>query len=196
MDLPWFILILHFFTQSLILLMVAWSSIEAITQSSCVAKIAVSPVKVAVVVLSDVGRSLVWIIYGMRPKTLPCGMPASVFLKFVILSLNFTWKSLYPVNMILIFLSYFEREAWVSDFIKRLCDVQEGCRAVLFFFFLPKVPLIIFVIQCTCSVVECFCQSPNWWSRRIRFSSSVGRNLLSIAFSKILLIIGSRLIGL
>jgi hypothetical protein len=59
MDLLWFILILHFFTQSLILLMVAWSFIKAITGASCVAKIGASLAKVAVVVLSDVGRSLV-----------------------------------------------------------------------------------------------------------------------------------------
>jgi hypothetical protein len=39
--------------------MVARSFIEAIAGSSCVAKIAVSSEKVAVVVLSDVGRSLV-----------------------------------------------------------------------------------------------------------------------------------------
>jgi hypothetical protein len=35
-----FIVILHFFAQSSILLMVAWSSIETIAGSSCVAKIA------------------------------------------------------------------------------------------------------------------------------------------------------------
>jgi hypothetical protein len=52
------------------------------------------------------------------------------------------------------------------------------------------------VIRCMCSVIECFCRNPNWWSGRIRFSSGIGRNLLSIASSKILLIIGSRLIGL
>jgi hypothetical protein len=62
--------------------------------------------------------------------------------------------------------------------------------------FFSKVPLIISVIRCTCSVVECFCRNPNWWSRRIRFSSSIGRNLLSIAFLNILLIIGSKLISL
>jgi hypothetical protein len=38
----WFVLILHFFVQSSILLLVAWSFIEAITGSSCVAKITVS----------------------------------------------------------------------------------------------------------------------------------------------------------
>jgi hypothetical protein len=54
-----FILILHFFAQSSISLMVACSFIEAIVGSSCVGKIAVSSAKVAVVVLSDVGRSLV-----------------------------------------------------------------------------------------------------------------------------------------
>jgi hypothetical protein len=45
-------------------------------------------------------------------------------------------------------------------------------------------------------MVECFCRNPNWWPGRIRFSTSIGRNLLSIAFSKILPSIGSRLIGL
>jgi hypothetical protein len=39
--------------------MLAWSSIEDIAGSSYVAKIAVSSAKVAVFVLSDVGRSLV-----------------------------------------------------------------------------------------------------------------------------------------
>jgi hypothetical protein len=39
--------------------MVAWSFIEAIAGSSCVVNIAVSSAKVAVVVLSDVGRLLV-----------------------------------------------------------------------------------------------------------------------------------------
>jgi hypothetical protein len=39
--------------------MVVWSFIEAIAGSSCVAKIAVSKAKVTVVVLADVGRSLV-----------------------------------------------------------------------------------------------------------------------------------------
>jgi hypothetical protein len=58
-DLLWFILILHFFAQSLILLVVAWSFIEAVPGSSCMAKIAVSSAKAAVVVLSDVRKSLV-----------------------------------------------------------------------------------------------------------------------------------------
>jgi hypothetical protein len=53
------ILILHFLAQSSILLIVARSFIEAVTGSSCVAKTAVTSAKVAVVVLSDVGRSLV-----------------------------------------------------------------------------------------------------------------------------------------
>jgi hypothetical protein len=52
-----FILIVHLFAQSSILLMEAWSRIEAMTGSSCVAKIAVSSAKVAVVVLYDIGRS-------------------------------------------------------------------------------------------------------------------------------------------
>jgi hypothetical protein len=39
--------------------MVAWGFIEAIVGSSCVAKIAVPSAKLAVVVLFDVGRSLV-----------------------------------------------------------------------------------------------------------------------------------------
>jgi hypothetical protein len=54
-----FILILHFFAQSSILLMMAWIFFDGITGSSCVAKTAVSSAKVAVVVLPDVGRSLV-----------------------------------------------------------------------------------------------------------------------------------------
>jgi hypothetical protein len=58
-DLLWFILIFLFFAQSLILLMVAWSFIDAFAGSSCVAKVAVSSVKVAVVLLSDARRSLV-----------------------------------------------------------------------------------------------------------------------------------------
>jgi hypothetical protein len=58
-DLLWFILIPHFFAQSSILLMVAWSFIKVISGLSRVAKIAVSSAKVAVVVLSDVKRSLV-----------------------------------------------------------------------------------------------------------------------------------------
>jgi hypothetical protein len=55
-----------------------------------VAKIAVSSAEVAVAVLSDVGRSLLYISYRMGSKTLPCGTPASVFLRVVISSLNFT----------------------------------------------------------------------------------------------------------
>jgi hypothetical protein len=47
-----------FFAQSSILLIVAWSFIEAIAGPSCVAKIAVLA-KGAVVVLPDVERSLV-----------------------------------------------------------------------------------------------------------------------------------------
>jgi hypothetical protein len=47
------------------------------------------------------------------------------------------------------------------------------------------VPFIISVIQCICSMVECFCRNPNWWSGRIWVSSSIGRNLLSIAFSNV-----------
>jgi hypothetical protein len=62
MDLLSFILILHFFAQSSILLMVAWSFIETIAGSSCVAKSVVTAAKIAVV-LSDVGT---------------CGTPASV----------------------------------------------------------------------------------------------------------------------
>jgi hypothetical protein len=58
LDLLWSIITLHFFTQLLILLMVAWSFIETIGGSSCVDKIAVSSAKVAVVVLSDVGSCL------------------------------------------------------------------------------------------------------------------------------------------
>jgi hypothetical protein len=59
-----------------------------------------------------------------------------------------------------------------------------------------KVPLMISVILCICSIVEICCRNPNWWSGRIRFSSSIGPHLLSIAISKILLIIGNKLIGL
>jgi hypothetical protein len=55
-----------------------------------VAKIAASWAKVAIVVLSDVGRSLLYTRYRMRSKTLPCGTPVSVFLKVVISSLNIT----------------------------------------------------------------------------------------------------------
>jgi hypothetical protein len=69
--------------------MVAWSFIDTTTGSSCVAKIAVSSAKAAVV-LSDVRRSLVEIRYRTGPKTLTCGTPASVFLDVVILFLNFT----------------------------------------------------------------------------------------------------------
>jgi hypothetical protein len=39
--------------------MVAWSFIEALAGSSCVDRIAVSSAKIAAVVLSDVGSSLV-----------------------------------------------------------------------------------------------------------------------------------------
>jgi hypothetical protein len=89
-DLFLFVLILHFFAQSSILLTVAWNLIEAIDGSSCVAKIAVSSAKTAVVVLSDVGRSLVYIRYRMGPKTLPCSTPATIFLMFVVSCLNLT----------------------------------------------------------------------------------------------------------
>jgi hypothetical protein len=65
-DLLSFILILHLLAQSPIML-VAWSFTEAIAGSSCVAKIAVSSTKVAVVVLSDVGRSLVKMRHRMGP---------------------------------------------------------------------------------------------------------------------------------
>jgi hypothetical protein len=46
MDLLWFILILHFFAQSSTLLMVAWSFSDAISESSCLGKIAVSSAEV------------------------------------------------------------------------------------------------------------------------------------------------------
>jgi hypothetical protein len=59
-DLLWFILILHFFAHSSILLIVAWSFIEAIAGSSCVAKSAVSSAKVTVVVLSDFEKEIFW----------------------------------------------------------------------------------------------------------------------------------------
>jgi hypothetical protein len=58
-DLLSVVLILHFFAQLSIVLMVARGSIEASAGPSCVAKIAVSSAKVAAVVLSDVERSLV-----------------------------------------------------------------------------------------------------------------------------------------
>jgi hypothetical protein len=69
--------------------MVAWNFIEAITGSSCVSKTDVLSAKAAVVVLSNVGKSLVQIRYRTGSKIFPCGMPASVFFKVVILSLNF-----------------------------------------------------------------------------------------------------------
>jgi hypothetical protein len=71
-------------------MMVARSFIETITVSLCVAKTAVSLAKVAIVVLSDVGSSLVCIRRRIGPKTLPCCTPASVFLKVLIPSLNST----------------------------------------------------------------------------------------------------------
>jgi CDP-diglyceride synthetase len=46
--------------------MVAWSFIEAIAGSSCVAKIAVSSAKAAVVVLSDVGKYVVGRVLGIQ----------------------------------------------------------------------------------------------------------------------------------
>jgi hypothetical protein len=54
----------------------------------------------------------------------------------------------------------------------------------------------ISVIRCTCRTVECFCRNPNWWSGRVWFSFGIELDLLSIAFSKILITIVSRLIGL
>jgi hypothetical protein len=53
-----------FLAQSSTLLMVGWSYIEAIAESSCVAKIAVTSEKIAVSVLSHIGRSLVQIQYN------------------------------------------------------------------------------------------------------------------------------------
>jgi hypothetical protein len=50
MDLLRFSLILHFFAQPSTLLMVAWSFIQAIAGSSCVAESAVSSAKVAIAV--------------------------------------------------------------------------------------------------------------------------------------------------
>jgi hypothetical protein len=52
---------------------------------------------------SQILRLLVLIRYRMGPKTLPCDTPATVVLKVVILSLNFTWKSLsirYEYNIV------------------------------------------------------------------------------------------------
>jgi hypothetical protein len=104
--------------------MVAWSFTEAIPGTSFVAKIAVSSANIAVLVLSNVRSWLVSIRYRTGPKTLPCGTPASVSLKVVISSLNFTW--VYPLDMIIMLCSLhgecfsdFEQEAWV----KRLCDI-------------------------------------------------------------------------
>jgi hypothetical protein len=44
-----------------------------------------------------------------------------------------------------------------------------------------NVPFMISVILCTCSMVKCCCQNTNWWPGRIRFSSNIECNLLSIA---------------
>jgi hypothetical protein len=57
-DLIRFILILHFFAQSITLLL-AWSFIQPIAGTSCVTKITASLAMAAFVVLSVVGRSLV-----------------------------------------------------------------------------------------------------------------------------------------
>jgi hypothetical protein len=59
MDMLWFILILPFLCSVVDLIDGGLSFIEAIAGASCVAKIGVSSAKVAVVVLSDVGRLLV-----------------------------------------------------------------------------------------------------------------------------------------
>jgi hypothetical protein len=53
---------------------VVWSFIEATAGSSCVAEIAVSSAKVAVVVLSDVGRSLE--LEGMWKETVSAQLKA------------------------------------------------------------------------------------------------------------------------
>jgi hypothetical protein len=47
--------------------MVSWSFTEAIAGTSCIVKIAISSAKVAVVVLSNVGRSLVLLRYKTGP---------------------------------------------------------------------------------------------------------------------------------
>jgi hypothetical protein len=56
------ILILHFFAKSEILLTAIWSLTEAIACPSYLANIVVSLENVKIVVLSDVGRPVVWII--------------------------------------------------------------------------------------------------------------------------------------
>jgi hypothetical protein len=64
------------------------------------------------------------------------------------------------------------------------------------YYFFSKVPHIISAIPCTCSMVECCCRNPNWWSGNILVPSNIRRNLYNIAFSNILPITDSKLIGL
>jgi hypothetical protein len=134
----------------------------------------------------------------MGPKTLPCLLQFSLQLWFPL------WISLervYPLDMILIFCNMHGERFfwfWTRGLGAILYQMLMWClgtpqSSTVFF---SKIPLIISVIRYTFSVVECFCQNTNWWSGRIQFSYSIRCNLLSIAFLKILLIVGSRVISL
>jgi hypothetical protein len=89
--------------------------------------------------------------------------------------------------------SDFEQEAWVHT-LSNSCVMSRNATEQYCLF--SKVPRMISVILWTWLMVVCCCRNPNWWSRRIRFSTSIGRSILSIVISKILLIIGSKPIDL
>jgi hypothetical protein len=93
--------------------------------------------------------------YRTGPKTLPCGKPASVFLKVVISSLNFT---LSPLNMILIF---------CNTMRKGFSEFEQETRMLVSYLGTPQsstvfpTVLMVSVILRTCSMVECCCPHPN-----------------------------------
>jgi hypothetical protein len=166
-DFLWFTLIPHLFTQSSVSLMLAWCFTEGTAGSSYLAKIAV----VAVVVLSDVGRSLVEIRCRTGPRAFPCSTTIAVSFMAVISSLNFAWNGLsvkYDSNIL--------QCAWgrifLSVVIYRKLVWYIGTPQNISVFFFSNVSFMIPVIQCTC-LIECFCRSPNWWSGRIRLSFSI-----------------------
>jgi hypothetical protein len=61
---------------------------------------------------------------------------------------------------------------------------------------LPSYSIILRTIQCICSIVQCLCLDPNWWSGINPLFSTIGSSYFKRSFSETLHTMSNRLIGI
>ena len=177
----------------------SWRLTEAVVGSGCVVKMAVSSANVLSIVLLDVGRSAVYIVYNNGPRMLPWGTPESIGILDKVSLLNFVMKYLSCRHD-------FNNEKYPGDRVYLILYSSPGCQALsnawltskktaVQYCFSSRALFILSFIRWHCCFVECAFLNPNWCCGNHVWGFASLYILLSMSFSKIFYIIGRRLIG-